>query len=134
MVEEYKTNGINKIGLIGIARYKDFSEIENISSWHLFNTEHTSYQEEDKDCQFCAEGVCVIEGENFSDFERSITKFDSYTFWEFIRQNKNYYSLGHWASNRTINHYHFRIMTKPLFNNCLIYFKKVCLLSRFNSC
>lgn len=117
IVEKYKNDGVIKIALIGIARYKDFIEVENIPSWYLINTEHISHIEDDKTCQFCTQNVRVIEGENFRDFERSIVKFDSYTFWEFIRQNKKYYQLGHWASDRTINHYHFRIITKTLFND-----------------
>lgn len=116
IVEKHKNNGIKDFGILGIAKYKDFIDIDGVQSKYFLDSEYTSSDVIEKEkCQFCLEDVPIIKGGNLKDFERAVMDYDSYTFWEFIRQNKDFINLGHWPSDRTINHYHFRIITKPIF-------------------
>jgi len=66
-------------------------------------------------CRFCQQGVKLILGEHFDDYARQIREFDSFTFWEFVSQKQEFLKIGHYASDRTPNHYFFRIMAEPIF-------------------
>lgn len=116
IIKQHKEDGHDDFLVIGIARYKDFKDIDGVKSIHFVDTQYNSYDISGKEeCPFCFQGVPTIDGENIRDFEKAITNYDSYTFWEFIRQDVNFIELGHWPSNKTINHYHFRINAKPIF-------------------
>jgi len=107
--------GARNISVLGIGRYKDFNDIENVNIKCFFDTEYVSTGRGNESCAFCNQNTPRIKGENFKDFELSVEKFDSFTFWEFIKQSNQYFKVGHWASDRTANHYHFRIITNPIF-------------------
>jgi len=66
------------------------------------------------ECKFCNQGVPLMVGEDYGSFSRQVGRLDPFTFWELVRENPDYYRAGHWASNRTPNHYQFRIMVKPI--------------------
>ena len=106
------------IGIAGIAKYLDFDRPEEIPCIYYFETTYTASvvdKRGNSPCPFCKQGVPFFSGENFVDFEKSILHFEPFTFWEFIRQDERFYSAGHWTGGRTVNHYQFRIMTKPCF-------------------
>jgi hypothetical protein len=66
-------------------------------------------------CIYCSQDISAIEGESFDDFALKIAQYDPVTFWELVAQDKRFFHVGHWASNRTPNHYHFQVLTEPLF-------------------
>jgi hypothetical protein len=81
------------------------------------DTTYKAFPDGDPSCRFChQEGIeKVIDGEHFEDYARKIEHFNSFTFWEFVSQDRSFYEVGHWASDRTPNHYQFRIMAAPIF-------------------
>jgi len=114
-IREVKKNGATQIAVAGIARCEDTPNFNEIPSVYYIDANYMKILNGDSECRFCNQGVPVIDEEYFDNFARKIEEFDAFTFWEFIAQNNNFYKVGHWPSDRTPNHYHFRILTEPIF-------------------
>jgi hypothetical protein len=66
-------------------------------------------------CPFCQQQVPLVsESHDFDSISRRLMAFHEVTFWELVGGNSQFFSIGHWRSDRTPNHYYFRIMTRPL--------------------
>ncbi len=116
VIQEAKANGIETIAVAGIASYQDCPKFEGVETISYLDTVYNAFLDDDPSCRFCSQGVPLIEGEHFEDYAREVKQFEPFTFWEFVSQHKNFYRVGHWPSDRTPNHYQFRIMTTPIFS------------------
>lgn len=117
VIQEARTQGIKTIVVAGIASYQDFTKFEGIETISYLDTVYNAFLDGDPLCKFCSQGVPLIKGEHFEDYAREVEQFEPFTFWEFVCQHRNFYSVGHWPSDRTPNHYLFRIMTAPIFSH-----------------
>jgi len=120
MVREVRERGATQIVVAGIARCADTPTLSGISSIYYVDANYMRILNDGCECAFCDQGVSLMVGEYFDSFARGIDEFDSFTFWEFIAQNKEFFDVGHWASDknppfRTLNHYYFRILAEPIF-------------------
>ena len=108
-------NGVSKVGILAIAACKDTHEFAEISCKSYITADYMQVLNQHTECRFCRHGVPFTDGEYFDDYALKIGAFHPLTFWELIAQSKDFYEVGHWASNRTSNHYLFRILTEPIF-------------------
>ena len=116
IIRQAKNEGTEDIAVVGIARYQNATEYAGVTTFSYLDTNYEAVQIGVSACRFCEQqDKTAIAGEHFDDFAREIAKFDPFTFWEFVAQSKDFVKVGHWLSNRTLNHYHFRIMTDPIF-------------------
>ena len=109
--------GVPRIAVIGIGRYKDAPVLPNVEYHSYLDTSYEAFKADESACGFCRQDVPSITGFDFTQFEREIKKFDPYTFWALVGQNPNYFSVGHWPSDRTPNHFYFRILTDEVFRS-----------------
>jgi hypothetical protein len=115
-IEQARNRGTNQIAVAGIARYQNATEYTGVPSLVYLNTSYEALEPRISACRFCRqENEPAITAEYFDDFARKISNFNPFTFWEFVAQSKDFIKVGHWASDRTPNHYQFRIMTDPIF-------------------
>lgn len=115
-IRQAKNKKTEHIAVVGIARYQNAAEYKGVPTTLYLNTSYEAVHPGVSACRFCKqENESAITGEHFDDFARQIEKFSSFTFWEFIGQSEDFVKVGHWPSDRTPNHYHFRIMTDPIF-------------------
>ena len=115
VIEEAKARGTRTIAIAAVASFKDRPEFDDIQTITYVDTTYEAFPASDSSCRFCNQGGQAVKGEHFEDYAREVEQFDSFTFWEFISQDQGFYRVGHWASDRTPNHYQFRIMSSPLF-------------------
>lgn len=113
-IEEARSKGI-RVAIAAIASYKDSPKFNGVDTITYLDTNYESFRDGDASCPFCSQDVPIIAGEHFDDYARKVGQFEPFTFWEFIGQDREFYSVGHWPSDRTPNHYEFRIITAPLF-------------------
>ena len=114
-IRKLKKYDPKKIIVAGIANCKDAPTFEDIPKLFYLKTNFESCFNHDKTCRFCQNDVPLVEGEYFDSLVRNIYEFEPFTFWEFIAQDKRFYEVGHWRSDRTPNHYYFRIIAEPIF-------------------
>ncbi len=115
VVNEAKHNGATVPAIVAVASYRGVSEIKGTKIITYLDTNYEAVLAGNTSCRFCAQEVPVIDGEHFEDYARKVGQFDPFTFWEFVSQSKDFFKIGHWPSDRTPNHYKFRIMAKPIF-------------------
>lgn len=115
VIKKARASGIKTLAIAAVASYHDTPEFDGVEKIVYLETGYKAFLDGDPYCQFCNQGVPVIEGEHFEDYAGKVERFHPFTFWEFIAQSKDFYRVGHWASDRTPNHYQFRIMTAPIF-------------------
>jgi len=118
-INQFKKTSASAIVVVCIAKCLDAPALDGTPSISYIDTNYTSADTNalKNDCKFCKQGVQPIKGDYFDESIRNIYEFDAFTFWEFIAQNSTYHKVGHWPSNRTSNHYLFRILTKPIFKH-----------------
>lgn len=114
-VERIKKSGITKLGVVGIGRFLDAPILEGIPTLWYLDHPYKSIAVGKTVCPFCEQGVIPIACDHFDAFARALNVFEPFTFWEFVSQREDFLRVGHWASDRTPNHYHFRIITDPVF-------------------
>jgi len=107
--EKYK---INRVKSLGISKYKNYSPIDEDC---LIDCDFSEFNSLKKDCSYCNHDSIAITGANFTNFRKSILEFDTFSFWEFIKMSSAYYSIEHYPSKRTLNHFDFRIICEGLF-------------------
>jgi len=115
-----RANGTKQIAIAAIGRYQNVPEY-GIPTHSYLNTNYKAVPVGEPSCRFCIQEVPVIEEDHFDNFAREIKEFDPFTFWDFIAQSQEFFEVGHWRSDRTPNHYHFRILTKPIFKRYCYY-------------
>jgi hypothetical protein len=107
--------GTGNIAVAAIARYQNAPDY-GVADLHYLETEYKAVPAPHDSCRFCMQGVDpAIKGDHFDSFARRIGEFDDLTFWEFVARSREFYDVKHWWSERTHYHYHFRILTKPIF-------------------
>jgi len=109
------TKRTKQMAVVGIARFQDSLDLKEIPVHFYLDTDYQAVSAGGSSCRFCKQEVPVTRGEHFDKFAREIKQYDPFTFWEFIAQSKDFFQVGHWPSNRTPNHYLFRILAKPIF-------------------
>lgn len=115
LVRKLRESGSKKIIVAGIGRYADYKLMSDLPYVYYIDSPYVAYEVGVDPCPFCAQEVKINDSEHFQGFVRSLERFDSFTFWEFISQRDDFFEIGHWPSPRTPNHYLFRIKTDPIF-------------------
>jgi len=103
-------NSIKKIKVLGISKFRNYSSTSY--DW-LIESDFSEFKEHA--CSYCNHDSVALTGSNFNYFRTSILAFDTYSFWEFIKFSPVYYSIEHYPSTRTLNHFDFRIICEGLF-------------------
>src|SRR5439155_17962196 len=114
-VAKLRSRGVARMGAIGIGQYANAPKLPGVECRTYLPTNYVATQADDKHCGFCKQSVPVITGFDFTQFEREIKSFDPYTFWSLVGEDPKFFSVGHWASDITPNHFYFRVLTAPLF-------------------
>jgi len=114
-VRKLHSSGCRNIVVAGIGRFRNTPHFVEASTLFYFDVPFSAINTVDASCKYCDQGIPPIKGQYFDAFARQVESFDPVTFWELVAQHDDFYSVGHWPSDRTPNHYHFRVMTEPIF-------------------
>ncbi len=113
LIKKLKKNySINKIKVLGISKFKNY--IPNNKDW-LIESDFSEFNAKKQECAYCNHDSIILTSSNFNCIRKSIFEFDTYTFWEFVKLSPAYYSIEHYPSSRTLNHFDFRIICEGLF-------------------
>lgn len=115
-VQTLRSRTSPRILLAGVGKARDLRTLAGVDLLYYFETEFCSAFTE-ATCGFCNQGISVIKGEDFNQFGKNIGEYDHYTFWKLLAYDKTFYSVGHWESKRTGNHYEFTVNAKPIFKD-----------------
>ncbi|MBI2424821.1 MAG: hypothetical protein HYV27_18470 [Candidatus Hydrogenedentes bacterium] len=107
--------GAVEVIVYAVARTLTECELGDTKIFNCIDLPISIHEQNDPTCIYCTQSVETIKGECYDDFAHSIGKYDPVCFWQLISQDERFYQVGHWASDRTPNHYHFRVLTKPIF-------------------
>ncbi len=110
---ELRNSGAKDLLIVGVGSYIDAPRIQGVQTLTFVTTSYEAAPA-GPGCRFCEQGVPTIRGEDYESFARQVGGFDPFTFWELVKEHPDYYQAGHWISDRTPNHYQFRIMVKPM--------------------
>ena len=110
---ELRSRGSKQLMIAGIGKYADAPQIRDVHMSAFIHTNYTVAQPGDS-CGFCIQGVPAIPGEGYDALAHQVRDFDPFTFWQLVRQSPDHYRAGHWKSDRTSNHFQFRIMVGPI--------------------
>lgn len=99
--------------IMGIGNYMGVPRVRDVRMQSFVQTNYR-VSPPGPGCPFCNQEVPLIKGEDYESLSRQAGGFDPFTFWELIKESPDYYRAGHWPSDRTPNHYQFRIMIKPM--------------------
>lgn len=113
-VECLASKRCSNVIIFGIARLLAVPDVNQAEQHSYLELPFRATNKQD-DCSYCKHDVRASKGRDFEEFAKNMGDFDPFTFWEFVRQDSNYYSIGHWPSPITPNHYQFRILTEPIF-------------------
>ena len=116
IIQQARDCGIDRVVVAGVASFEDIPDLRGVPKMSYMTTPYKVWTESDNSCRFCLQGGEPIDGEHFEDYASKVGSFDRFTFWEFISQDRGFFKAGHWASDRTPNHYQFRIKTAPIFH------------------
>jgi hypothetical protein len=108
-----KKCNIKTIKVLGISKFKNYKP-EN-KEW-IIESDFIEYNTKTEECQYCLHDSIPLTGSNFNILRKSILEFDTYSFWEFIKMSSTHYSIEHYPSKRTLNHFDFRIICEDIFN------------------
>ena len=77
---ELQGRGATKILIAGVARYADAQLIRDV---RIISFVETSYRTATpgNGCNFCKQGVPIVQGLDYESFARNIRDFDDFTFW-----------------------------------------------------
>ena len=114
-VRDLMNGGFRDILIAGVARFRNAPRPGVAGAHSYFELPFDVAAMPEGECRYCNQGVPQLEAEDFDGFARGIGPFDPLTFWQFVGQDERFYSVGHWASDRTPNHYLFRVLTEPIF-------------------
>lgn len=114
LVREARSRGVKEVAVASIARYQDAPSLD-VPTMSYLKTNYVTTRVPDSVCRFCEQGVPAVRRDHFDAFAREVREFEPFTFWEFVSQSPDFVRIGHWPSDRTPNHYLFRIMTDPIF-------------------
>jgi hypoxanthine-guanine phosphoribosyltransferase len=114
VIEKIHQRGARRIAVVSLAGEFPTRGVESLDArLSYMNLPRAVYQSEA--CPYCTQGVAVVPVCDFDTASRSLGVFDPFTFWRLVGEEKAFSAVGHWGSDRTPNHYYFRIVTKPLF-------------------
>jgi hypothetical protein len=103
---------IKTIKIIGISKFKDFVPVNQ--EW-LIESDFSEYNLSNQKCSYCNHDSIALDGTSFNEFRKSISEFDTYSFWELIKISSSHFSIEHYPSKRTLNHFDFRIICEGIF-------------------
>lgn len=101
--------------VIGIAKYKNYKELPGRQVDFLISTNFEHFK---PPCKYCENHVSLAKGNSIIDFTNltnEYNSFDTFSFWEFVSLNNEFYSANHFVPERTKYHYNFLINCKKIF-------------------
>ncbi|HKR05315.1 MAG TPA: hypothetical protein VJY62_11840, partial [Bacteroidia bacterium] len=103
------------IKIVAISKFKNYTPAKSLKYKYFVECDFSEFGVTKNKCTYCFYDSVPISGNSFSHFTHSSSIFDSYSFWEFIKLTDSSYTLEHYKSKRTRNHFDFRIVCDKIF-------------------